>query len=248
MSGKNKKDKKTKVMDKEVVYGPNPIMEMLKAKKRKLYSIYTKKPLPKAWEKIQKYLPPVVPNTQYVDKSALDGIARSPDHKGIIALVSPFKYAQKMFDPAKKPLILLLDSVQDVGNLGAILRSAYCSGVDGVILCENRAALITPAVLSASAGYAEYLDIYCVPSVGYAVKEIREAGYTLYMAVMNGQNAATVEYKRPACLVIGNEASGISKEVQKYGELITIPQRSPDISYNASVAAGILLFLLSGKK
>ena len=56
-----------------------------------------------------------------------------------------------------------------------------------------------------------------------------------------------VEYKKPLCLVIGNEASGITKDIRPPGELITLPQRDPDASYNASVAAGIFLFLLSQK-
>ena len=239
------KKKAKKNFDKEVVYGANPIIEMLKAKKRKLISIYLKEPLPKAWSRIKRYLPKHVPNTQYVTKNALDGIARTTEHKGVVALVSPFKYASKMFDPKKKPFVLLLDSVQDVGNLGAILRSAYCAGVDGVILCKTKAALITPAVLSASAGYAEHLDIYAAPSIASAVQEIKRAGYSLYMAVIDGKNATTVKYNRPCCLVIGNEATGITKSIRKDGQLITIPQRSSDISYNASVAAGILLFQIS---
>ncbi len=239
--------KKKKIAAKDVVFGPNAIIEMLKAKRRRLFSIYTKKPLPKAWNRIQKYLPKSVPNIQYVTKNALDGLARTTEHKGIVALVSPFKYASKMFDPKKKPFIVLLDSIQDVGNLGAILRSAYCAGADGIVLCRSKAAMLTPTVFSASAGYAEYLDVYVAPSIGHAVQEMKKAGYTLYMAVMNGKDASQVEFKKPACLVIGNEAIGINKQVLKDGEHITIPQRSNEISYNASVAAGILLFLMAQK-
>ena len=150
-----------------------------------------------------------------------------------------------MFDAKKHPLILLLDGVQDVGNLGAILRSAYCSGVDGIVLCQRGGASLTPAVFKASAGLIEHLDIYVVPSIKHAIVQTKQAGYNLYMAVIDGQDVTKVELKQPACLVIGNEATGISKEVKKDGTLITIPQRSSDISYNASVAAGILLFTLS---
>lgn len=230
---------------KSVIYGANAIVEMLKAKRRKLHTIYTRKPLPKAWERIKPYLPKAMPTIQYVEKNALDGIAESTDHMGIVALVSPYQFVSKMFDPKKKPFIMLLDGVQDVGNLGAILRSAYCSGVDGVILCKSNSAPMTPAVFKASAGYAEHLDIYLAASVKSAVQEIADAGYHLYMAVIDGKDATKVDFKKPACLVIGNEASGIDKEVRKKGELITIPQRAKDISYNASVAAGILIFTIA---
>ena len=64
------------------------------------------------------------------------------------------------------------------------------------------------------------------------------------MSVLNGKDATKVKYKKPLCLVISNEETDISKKVQSQGERITLPQRFPEISYNASVAAGILLFLV----
>lgn len=239
--------KKTKSIKKDVVYGAHPIIEMLKAKRRTLYSIYTRQPLPRAWERIERYLPKSIPNIQYVDKNVLDGIAQSVEHMGVVALVSPFKYRSTMFDPKTHPFILLLDSIQDVGNLGAILRSAYCSGISGVVLCKSHAAPLTPAVCKASAGLVEHLDIYLAASIKHAMIEIKKAGYTMYMAVLDGTPAFDVDYKKPLCLVIGNEATGITKDIRSEGVPISIPQRSSDISYNASVAAGILLSIISHK-
>jgi 23S rRNA (guanosine2251-2'-O)-methyltransferase len=231
----------------EILYGAHPIIEMLKAKKRKLISIYTTKPLPKAWERIQRYLPKSVPNIQYVTKDVLDRMAGCSDHMGVVAWVGAFKFTAQMFDPAKKPFVLLLDSIQDVRNAGAILRSAYCTGVDGVVMCKTKAAPMTPAVFKASAGLAEHLDIHIASSLKQAVQDMKKAGYNFYMAVLDGKDTTTVDFKKPACLVIGNEATGIAKDIKAMGELITLPQRTPDISYNASVAAGILLFLISMK-
>lgn len=231
----------------ELLYGAHAIIEMLKAKRRKLLSIYTTKPLPKAWDRIAPHLPKHVPNIQYVSRDILDRLAGTPDHNGVIAWVTPFKYASKVFDPAKKPFIVLLDSVQDVRNAGAILRSANCLGIDGVVMCKTQAAPMNASVFKASAGLAEYVDVYLAPSMKHAVQELKQAGYNLYMAVLNGKDATQVAYKAPACLVIGNEAVGITADVQKMGEAITLPQRSPDISFNASVAAGILMFVISQK-
>ena len=243
------KSKKDKRGTHELIYGIHPIIELLRAKKRKLISIYTTKPLPKAWDRIKSYLPKSIPNTQYVSRSILDRMACSPDHMGIVALVSPFKFRQKMFDSAKQPFILLLDSIQDVHNLGAILRTAYCTGVTGIVLCKKQAAPLTAAAIKVSAGLAEHLDIYIAPSLKHAVQEAKQSGYNLYMTVLdNGKNAMEVTYKKPMCLVIGNEAIGISKDVLNDGELITLPQVDPDVSYNASVAAGIFMFVLSQSK
>ncbi|HBS48007.1 TPA: hypothetical protein DEO28_02670 [Candidatus Dependentiae bacterium] len=232
----------------DLIYGPHAIGEMLKAKKRKLISIYTTKPLPKSWERIKKYLPQSIPNIQYISKDALTRMAGSDDHNGIIALTTPARFASKMFNPKERPFILLLDAIQDVRNLGAILRSAYCVGITSVVLCRKGGAELTPAVYKTSAGLAEYLDIYFAPSINFAVNEIKNAGYNLYLAVLqNGKNALEVEYKKPACLVIGNEEVGISKEAQKSGSLITLPQSRADVSFNASVAAGILMFNIFNK-
>jgi 23S rRNA (guanosine2251-2'-O)-methyltransferase len=230
----------------EVVYGAHAITEFLRAKKRKLMSLYRLKSSTKTYERIARYLPKSIPNMQYVDAKVLERMAGTTEHGGVVLLVAPFMYAKKMFDPQKHPFILLLDAVQDVRNLGAILRSAYCTGVTGVVICRRDAAPITPTVLKMSAGLAENLQIYRAPSIKAAITELKTAGYNLYMAVLEkGTNAMDVEYQGPKCLVIGNEATGISRDVHKDGTLITLPQTRPDISYNASVAAGILLFVLS---
>lgn len=231
----------------DMVYGVHPIIEVLKAKKRKIISIYTTKPLPEGWERIKSYLPKQSPMIQYVSRQVLDKMTGTADHNNIVAWVSPFKYSSKMFGPDSKPFILMLDGIQDVRNLGAILRSAYCAGINGVVLCKKGSAALTPASFKASAGLAEHLSIYVAPSAAYAAQEVKNAGYNVYMAVLDGKNATEVEFKRPLCLVIGNEAVGISKNIQSLGEKVTLPQRTADISYNASVAAGILMFLAAAK-
>ncbi len=244
-SRKLKKVKKNLSVN-ELIYGAHPIIEVIRAKKRRIISIYTTKPTPKSWDRIKQYLPRSISNIQYVSRSILDRMTGSTDHMGIAAWVAPRKYRKKIFDPKKQKFILLLDSIQDVRNLGGILRSSYCTGVDGVVICAKRSARITAACLKSSAGLAEHLDIYVAPSLKHAVMELRRVGYNLYMTVLdNGKNAMYVNYESPICLVIGNEATGISKEILEYGELITLPQNDPEASYNASVAAGIFLFLLS---
>lgn len=229
----------------EIIYGPHAILECIRAKKRRILTIYTTKEPTNAWRRISSKIPADVP-IHYVDRATLSGRAETPDHNGIVAAVTPFKFMGSFFSPKTHPTLLLLDSVQDVRNLGAILRSAYCIGVSGIVLCKQKGAPLNPVVFKTSAGLAEYLDIYQAPSMAAAVTELKRAGYNIYMAVVNGgKDAATLTYPKPWCLVIGNEAIGISKEIQAQGALISLRQRRADISYNASVAAGILLFVLS---
>ncbi len=231
----------------DVVFGIHPIIELIKAKKRKLLTIYMAKPEPKAWPQIEKLLPRYPVPIQYVPREVLHRIAGTTDHQGIVAYAQPFIFRKKFFDPEKEPLLVMLDGVQDVHNVGAILRSVYCTGFDGVLLTKKQAAPISGAVLKASAGLAEHVSIYEAPSAYAAVQELKKAGYTVYLSMFDGSSAATYDYQKPLCLVIGGEAFGISKDIASAGPHITLPQRTSDISYNASVAAGILLFLIATK-
>ena len=229
----------------EMIFGVHSVLEVLKAKRRKVVGIYTTKVPPKIFDKVLELLPRAFPNIQYVSREVLDRMADTQDHMGLIAWVSPFPFRSKMFSPKETPFILLLDAIQDVRNMGAIMRTAYCAGVTGIVLCKQKTAPLSGAAFKSSAGLAEYLEIYVAPSIKAAIEEIKAAGYTLYMAGFGGKNALEVTYKVPKCLVVGSEATGITKEILKKGELITLPQRLPDISYNASVAAGILIFIMA---
>ena len=242
MAQKNNSNKKDKGL--ELVYGVHPIIELLKAKRRTLVTIYTTKPVPKAWSLIE---PLLTSNTQlqYVSRDVLTRLVMTTDHQSVVGLATPFVKRSKFFDPQKSPFLILLDSIHDPRNLGAILRSAYCTGVTGVIMCGNNSAPLQATALKSSAGLAEHLEIYETPTALGAIQELKRVNYALYLATLSGENATTIKYKKPLCLVIGNEATGIAKNLLSYGTQVRLAQRSSDISYNASVAAGILLFLMA---
>jgi len=233
-----------KVVPQEIVFGIHPLIELLKAKKRTLYAIYTTKPVPKSWSLIERLLPSNV-LVHYVPRESLHRMAGTTDHQSVVAFAAPLPIRKKFFDAAKQPFLIMIDGVQDTRNLGAILRSAYCTGIDGVIVCKKNSAPLNASTYKASAGLVEHLELYEAPSASAAVNELKKAGYIIYLATLGGHDATHVGYSSPLCIVIGNEATGISSEILKSGEQITLPQRTPDISYNASVAAGILLFLVA---
>jgi 23S rRNA (guanosine2251-2'-O)-methyltransferase len=231
----------------EIIFGIHPIIELLKAKKRKLYSIYTTKPQPKAWGDVVKLLPKYV-TIHYTQKDALNKMAGTTDHQGIVALASPVIIRKKFFDPSKDKFLVMLDGIQDSRNLGAILRSAYCTGANGVIITQKATAPINAVAIKSSAGLSEHLEIYLAPTAKHAVSELKNAGYEIYLSALTDKpNANELTYNLPLCVVIGSEGTGISQNILNSGQKVTLPQVTTDISYNASVAAGILLYLISSK-
>ena len=227
----------------DIVYGIHPVIELLKAKRRKVVAIYTTRPEPKAWGEVARHVPKYV-KVNHASPKGLDTIAGTPDHQGVVAHASPYPYRHKEFNPEKDRFLLLLDRIQDPRNLGAILRTAYATGVDGVLLSQKSSASLTPTALKAAAGLAEHLQIMLVPSGIAAAKMLSDDGYHLYPAAIGpkSKNLLEIKFEEPLCIIIGSEGTGISRELLSVGTCIQLPQRTPDISYNASVAAGILLF------
>ncbi len=237
-----KKDKETKG---ELIFGIHPVVELLKAKRRKLISLYTTKPTPHAFEEIQKVWPKYPVPIQYVTREVLDRMVGTTDHQSVVAWTHEFPFRKVFFDPKKQKFLVMIDGVQDPRNLGAILRSAYCTGVDGAIIIKRGGAQLTGIAIKSSAGLSEHLEIYAAQSASAAIIDLKNAGYNVYLATFDGENAATYKYKSPLCAVIGGEGMGISKSILSSGIHVTLPQKTSDISYNASVAAGILLFLVA---
>ena len=240
----NQSVKKDKQAQGELIYGINPVVELLKARRRKVVSIYTTKPTPKGWLQIENQMPKYKIAIQYVAREVLTRMVGNTDHQSVVAWVQPYGFRKKPFEANKSPFVVLLDGVQDARNLGAIVRSAYCTGADGVIICKKNGAPLNAASIKASAGLAERIEIYQAASVQSAAQELKDAGYNLYLAMFDGVNASDCTFKSPACLVIGSEGIGITGSIQKAGEHVTIEQKADDVSYNASVAAGILLHIM----
>jgi 23S rRNA (guanosine2251-2'-O)-methyltransferase len=175
----------------------------------------------------------------------------SPDKnaQGVIALKQDFKFSSldEILFVAKKtplPLVLILDEIQDPHNVGAILRSAECSGVNGVVLTKHNSATITSTVSKVSAGATEHLKICQVNNLSQTIDELKEKGYWIVgSSLENAKNYTEVDYKIPIALIVGNEEKGIRKlTASKCDFLVKIPMSGKIQSLNVSVATGILLF------
>ena len=169
--------------------------------------------------------------------------------QGVLAVKSAQKFylLEEILSHSKKetyPLILILDSIQDTHNVGAILRTADCSGVNGIIITKHNSAPINETVVKTSAGATEHVKICQVNNLVQTIKELKDNGFWIVGSTLEGSKPYTeVDYKIPIAVIVGNEEKGIKKlTAENCDFLVHIPMKGKIQSLNVSVATGILLF------
>lgn len=233
----------------EVVYGRHPVLEALRSNDpidRILLArgIKVKGPVSEILDRAHARNITV----QWVDRTQLDNLARS--HQGVIATVPAYHYA--MVDDIlalararnERPLILVLDQVQDVHNLGSLIRTAEAVGAHGVVLPQRRAASITPAVYKASAGAVTYLLVAQVPNLVRTLKQLKEQGLWIIGLDMAGDHDYDgLDWAMPAAIVVGSEGKGLRRLVRETCDiLVRLSMRGNIASLNAAVAGSIVLY------
>jgi len=183
---------------------------------------------------------------QFVDKKVLDKESVEGRHQGVIAFSTDYEYSSvEEIISAKKDrgLVILCDGIEDVHNLGSIIRVAECAGADGVIIPANKSASVTEAVIRISAGAAEHMRVAKVNSINYAVEELKKAGYWLYALEADGDDIYSADLSGNVALVIGGEDSGVRRLTrEKCDFCLSLPLYGKVNSLNASVALGIAVY------
>lgn len=238
-------------MGQQYVYGKNVVRQLLEEDK-KIYEIILMDGFKDA--KILNLLKgkkfPVKTMNRHKMDAKLDG-----NHQGIAALIDEYKMytlEEVLADipEGKTPLLLMLDGLEDPHNLGAILRTCDCVGVDGVILGKHRSVALTPTVAKVSTGAIETVKVAQVTNLSRTLQQLKEVGYWVVGADMErAQNYREASYDMPLVLVIGSEGFGISSLVRKNCDFcVKLPMIGKVSSLNASVACGILLYEIYGKR
>ena len=129
---------------------------------------------------------------QFVDRTVLDKESVTGRHQGVIAFTTAFEYSEleELFGEGDS-LIVLCDGIEDVHNLGSILRVAECAGASGVVIPNAKGATVTEAVIRISAGAAEHIKVAKVPSINRAVEELQKAGYWVYALKLAARGSMT---------------------------------------------------------
>ena len=209
--------------DRELIYGRRPVAEAERGRRR-VHQIW---------------------RTPETTAEELTRLAGSPDHKGVVAEVDPYPYADPaalLSDPSA--LLVALDQVQDPRNLGAVCRSAEVAGAAGVVIPQRRAAAVTAVACKASAGAVEHLAVARARNLADWLGEARDAGFWVWGADGGAPTAYTeADLTGGTVLVLGGEGKGLRPRVAASCDgLLAIPQRGRTASLNVSAAAGVLLF------
>ncbi len=181
---------------------------------------------------------------QFVDRAVLD--RESPDgrHQGVIAYTTDFVYSDLgELCGGENALVVLCDGVEDVHNLGSILRVAECAGAEGVVIPKAKGASVTEAVIRISAGAAEHIKVAKVPSINYAVDELKKMGYWVYALEADGESIYKEKLTGKVAIVVGGEDGGVKRLTrEKCDKTLSIPLFGKVNSLNASVALGIAVY------
>lgn len=231
-----------------LIYGKNPVFETINSNTtiNKIYAQTNNKDLDSIIKEALKRKIVVV----NCDKQKLDKMINGKNSQGIIASITDFKYSsiEEIIEYSKEknesPLILILDKIEDPHNLGAIIRSAECLGVHGVIVQKRNACQVTDTVEKVAAGACSYVKVARVTNITESIKKLKEYGLWIYGLDMSGKaDIYNTKLNGAIGLVIGNEGEGISRLVKENCDvLMRIPMTGKINSLNASVSAAISIY------
>ena len=234
----------------EYVWGRFPVLEALRSRRRVHRLLIAQGPRDPALTQIQDQARRVGVTVETVSRRRLDELSKGANHQGVLALTAPREYADlddilaRAKELGEEPLIVVLDAIQDVQNLGSLIRTAEAVGAHGIIIPEHRAAGLTPAVDKTSAGAVEFLPVARVTNLNQMLDDLKRKG--IWCIGLDGDAETTYDkanLKGPIALVVGNEAKGISRLTRQHCDLlIRLPMRGHVGSLNAAVAGSVALY------
>jgi 23S rRNA (guanosine2251-2'-O)-methyltransferase len=235
----------------EMVYGVHPLQQALELGKRKCYKIVLEKgdpparltPILKLAESLGirvETLPPVAFRKKHGKLT----------HQGIVGYFSPLQtleletLIEQAYQSGPHPALVLADEIQDPQNLGALIRSAWVLGLQGLVLPKHRSAPLNETVAKCSAGAIESLPIACVSNLNQGAEILKEKGFWIVGIDMEGDRACyEFDFNTPVALIIGGEGKGVRPILKKNCDFtVSIPMAGELDSLNAPTAAAIVFY------
>ena len=185
----------------------------------------------------------------FAPKEALDRESTVKNHQGVIAFVSGYSYAsvdeilEHAHQSGKEPFLVLVDQVADPHNLGSLIRTCECAGVDGIIIPKNRSCLVNETVVKVSTGACFGIKIACVTNLNDCIRKLKQQGIWIYSLEANGKSIYQTDLTSGLGLVVGSEGFGVSALTKKLSdEVLSLPMYGKVNSLNASVAGAIGIY------
>jgi 23S rRNA (guanosine2251-2'-O)-methyltransferase len=219
-----------------IIFGKQPILHLLKNDKEKIKRIFLSKEIERDIFRQIGDIP-----VERVDFKKAQALARGGNHQGFIAEIEELKEVEYKTVLKNSSFILILHEITDVGNIGAIVRTAYSLGVDGIIISGIQN-ISMAGVVRTSSGAIFNLPIAIQKNVLDVLNEAKQIGFKTYGTSAKGKDVRTVEFPEKKILVMGSESKGIPNRILKsLHEHIGISMEKDFDSLNVSVATGILI-------
>lgn len=232
------------------IYGKNTIEEALTNEPERVDKIFVRETIPDSqlrtiFDTASQYRIPI----SHVPGSKLFELVGNVNDQGVVALKSAVEYREfeewlETVDISAYPGILLLDEIEDPGNLGAILRTAAAAGMAAVLVPKHRQAPVNATVYKTSAGTAGRIPIVRVGNLNQSIMKLKDAGFWIGGLDMDGDDKLwELEVDRPLAFIVGNEGRGIRQKTLEHCDYrITIPMYNDVESLNASVSAALVCY------
>lgn len=238
-----------------ILYGRHPVLEALRSGSRRIDEVLIDREAGPRLAAVVALARQGGIRCSHVPRAALTALAGTPHHQGVVARAAAWSYAaleEVLEIPGRRGepgLFLVLDQVQDPGNVGNLLRTAEALGVHGVLVPRHEAAGLTPHVLKAAAGAVEYLPVARIGNLVRALGTLKEAGCWIVGAVA-GEGGAhpsrppwQVDWRGATALVLGGEERGLRPLVERSCDLLSrIPQLGRVASLNVAAAGAMFLY------
>lgn len=225
-----------------LVYGRNVVNEILNSK-TKIYKVFLDNNYKD--EEILNKIDKCGLKKYHIDKNKLDKMCGSSTNQGIAMDIEEFNYydIKAIEEDDKANFVVMLDSLEDPHNFGAIIRTCECAGVDYIIIPRNRSVSVNSTVYKTSSGALSNVKIVEVVNLHNTIKKLKDLGYWVYGSDAKGKDYRSIDFGGKTCLIIGSEGHGLKQIVNNScDDIISLPMKGKINSLNASVAAGIFIY------
>jgi len=229
----------------EVVYGIHAVKEAVRSRAVEHVLVAEGQHNPRVQEIIDACRAAGI-SLRFAPRPAVERLAGSPQHQNVVAVcgLRPYEDLEALLANTARPLVVVLDGVEDPANLGAIVRTAVAAGCQGIIIPERRAAGISPAVARASAGALEHVKIARVVNLARTLEELKARRVWVYgFEAKAGKSYLDLDYTQGCALVLGGEGAGLHRLVREACDVVAhIPLFGPVPSLNVSVATAVVVY------